>query len=381
MHFSDNILCAHEYNYLLKHILKIEWTYFLSWVSNPLMFKGYKKTNKTMDTRITYIIIGLVVGAGIGYFAISTQVNDLRGRLSDSQMQYVTLSSQYQLLEGQKSTIQQNYNNLSQQKTIVDGNYVKLQEKYNQLYQSSQAASKAFLQLSENITTLENTLKSYCFLADSFARTLNNDEIQKVGYKVNQLLPNEPDYIAAYDKINTWITGQIKLSTDGFSPYITTTQTNYNGTSVNSRFILLTREEYIQTPELTINKLQGDSENQAILEYAMMKYYDRSIKGNLNDAYYSVLTFSDGSIHSAIFCPINGGRICIFDPSGVYVTRNDGTTGPKIAASELGSYYNYWFLNKMTIANFTFYKIDTINGSYTQVFTGSLAQTIAFFSK
>lgn len=73
--------------------------------------------------------------------------------------------------------------------------------------------------------------------------------------------------------------------------------------------------------------------------------------------------------YTAIFCPIDGGRICIFDPSGVYVTRNDGIAGPKIAAAELGAYYNYWFLNKMTITNFTFYNIDTINGSYTQVFT------------
>jgi hypothetical protein len=333
-----------------------------------------------MDNRITYLIIGIVVGAGIGYFAISTQVTDLRGRLSDTQMQFVTLTSQYQILEGQKNTLQQNYDTLNQQKIAAENNNAILQQKYNQLYQNSQTAAKAFVQLSQNITSLQNTLNSYCFLEDSFTRTLNNIEVQKIGSKVNQLLPNEPYYLAAYDKINAFVTGQVKPSNDGFFPYITTTQTNYNGTLVNSSFKLSMREEYLQTPEYTMNTLLGDSESQVTLEYAMMKYYDRNIKGTLNNAYFTVLTFSDGSIHSAIFCPAVSGSICIFDPSGVYVTRDVGIATPKVAAAELGAYYNYWLANKMTIISITLYNIDTTNGSHSQVFTGSLAQTIAFFS-
>jgi hypothetical protein len=43
-----------------------------------------------MDTKITYLI-GVIVGAGIGFLVMNYQVTDLRGKLSDSQMQYVTL--------------------------------------------------------------------------------------------------------------------------------------------------------------------------------------------------------------------------------------------------------------------------------------------------
>ena len=333
-----------------------------------------------MDTRINYVVIGLIIGAGIGYFAVSTQVTDLRGRLSDTQMQYVTLTSQYQLQEEQKNTLQQSFDDLNQQKTTVDANYLALQGRYTQLSQNSEQAFQGYLKLSQNITELENTLKSYCFLTDSFARTLNNNEIQKIGGKVNQLLPNEPDYIAAYDNINTWITGRVTTSNDQFSPYITTTQTSFNGTTVNSSFNIFLREEYLQTPEVTMNSLKGDSESQTTLEYAMMKYYDRNIKLIMNPAYFTLITFSDGSIHSAIFCPVGGDKICIFDPSGVYVTRNQGKTEPRLIASELGAYYNSWLSKDMTITNFTFYTIDTTNGSYNQVFTGALAQTIAFLS-
>jgi hypothetical protein len=165
-----------------------------------------------------------------------------------------------------------------------------------------------------------------------------------VGNLVKLLLPNEPDYIATYGKINTYITGQIKSTSDVLFPYIETIKTDYNGTSVNSSFKILEREEYINTPESTLDQKKGDSESQTIFEYAMMKYYDRYIKGTLNNAYFSVLTFSDGTIHSAIFCPIQGGKICILDSAGDYTTSIQATTTPKIAVVDLGSYYNYWAL-------------------------------------
>jgi hypothetical protein len=333
-----------------------------------------------MDPKITYLIIGLVVGAGIGFFAINYQITDLRGKLSDSQMQYISLYSQYQLLGNQKNDLQNSYNSLDQQKQIIAANYSTLQSSYAQLKSNSQLASKYFIQLSMNLTSLQNTLQSYCFLQKSFARTLNDSEIRKVGAKVTQLLPNEPNYLAAYDRINTWLTGRITSTNDVIFPYIETTLIDYNGTKVNSGFKILEREEYLKTPEYTLTSLQGDSENQAVLEYAMMKYYDHYIKSTLNSAYLAVLSFSDGSIHSAIFCPSSGGQVCIFDPSGVYVTRDLGIAAPKIAAAELGSYYNYWLSKGQTITNYTLYNIDTSNGTYQIKFNGTLSNLVAFFS-
>jgi len=340
-----------------------------------------------MEQKIIYLLIGLLVGAGIGYFAINYQITDLRGKLSDSQIQYVSLYSQYQLLGNQKSDLQKSYDSLDQQKQILDqqkqiieANYSNLQSSYAQLKSNSQLASKYFKQLSGNITSLQNILQSYCFLTNSFARTLNDSEIRKVGAKVTQLLPNEPNYLAAYDSINTWLTGRITSTSDVVIPYIETTSIDYNGTKLNSGFKVLESEEYLKTPEYTLSTGQGDSENQAVLEYAMMKYYDRYIKGTLNSAYLAVLTFSDGSIHSAIFCPSTGGQVCIFDLSGVYVTRYQGVATPKIAAAELGSYYNYWLSKGQTITNYTLYNIDTTNGTYQIKFNGTLSNLVAYFS-
>lgn len=275
-----------------------------------------------MEQKIIYLIIGLIVGAGVGYFAINYQVTDIRGKLSDSQIQYTALYSQYQLLGNQKNDLQKSYDDLNQQKQLIEANYSKLQSSYTQLKASSQLVSNYFKQISDNLTYLNNTLQSYCFITASFARTLNDSDIRHVGAKVTELLPNEPSYIAAYDKINTWLTGRRITSTNDVNiPYIETTSINYNGTNVNSGFKILEREEYLQTPEFTLSTGQGDSENQAILEYAMMKYYDRYIKDTLNSAYIGVLTFSDGSIHSAIFCPSAGGQVCIFDLSGARALR------------------------------------------------------------
>ena len=333
-----------------------------------------------MDPKITYIIIGLIVGAGAGYLAVNTQAVDLRGKLSDAQMQYVTLYTQFQILTKENTDLNNNNNNLNIQKSKLENNYTQLQSAYAKLGTDSRAASTYFKQLSGKVTDLELILKSYCQIPDAFTRTLNDNEVQKVGDTVKLMTRNEPNYLAAYDKINNWVTGHITDVRDIRFPYIESITTKFNGTTVNTGYKILETEEYISTPEFTLKQSQGDSESQAILDFAMMKYYDRYIEGESNKVYLTVMSFSDGSIHSAIFVPFPEGRICIMDPSGHYVTRDQEYATTKMAASELGAYYNYWSNQNLQITNFAVYNINTINGSYTEIVKGPLSVIVAFFS-
>jgi len=333
-----------------------------------------------MDPKITYIVIGLIVGAGVGYLAVNSQAVDLRGKLSDAQMQYVTLYTQFQILTKEKTDLNTSYRNLITQKTSLEKSYTQLQSDYSKLRTDSQTASTYFKQLSVKVTDLESILKSYCQLPGAFTRTLNEKEIQKVGDTVKLMTIIEPNYLAAYDKINNWVTGHIADAKDVLFPYIVPITTEFNGTTVNTGYNILETKEYISTPEFTLKQSQGDSESQTILDFAMMKYYDRYIKGESNKAYLTVMSFSDGTIHSAIFVPVAEGRICIMDPAGPYVTRDGDDATAKIAASEIPVYWNYWSDKKLQVTNFTVYNINTVNGSYTEIIKGDLAALVAYFS-
>jgi hypothetical protein len=333
-----------------------------------------------MDPKITYIVIGLIVGAGVGYLAVNSQVVDVRGKLSDAQMQYVTLYTQFQILTKENTDLNTSYRNLMIQKSSLENSYTHLQSDYSKLRTDSQTASAYFKQLSVKITDLESVMKSYCQLPGAFTRTLNENEIKKVGDTVKLMTSIEPNYLAAYDKINNWVTGHITDVKDILFPYIVPITTIFNGTTVNTGYNLYETQEYISTPEFTLKQSQGDSESQAILDFAMMKYYDRYIKGESKNAYLTVMSFSDGTLHSAIFMPVTDGRICIMDPAGQYVTRDQEDATVKLAASEIPTYYNYWSNQDLLITNFTVYNIKTVDGSYTEIIKGNLAAMVAFFS-
>jgi len=269
----------------------------------------------------------------------------------------------------------------------LESKYLQLQDDYAQVRAYSQivatnfARARAnFTRLSDNVTTLHDTLDSYCFLPDAFTRTLNDNEVQKVGDIVKKIVSNEPNRLGAYDVINTYIIGHVTNTNDVLFPYIQPYVIDLNGTKVIASFKIAEQEEYIRTPESTLKYMEGDSECQTVLEYAMMKYYDRYISGVQNDAYLMLISFSDDTIHSAVFVPGQNGQICIFDPAGRYKTMDYGMATYKIAAAELGAYWNYWDSQGREIKNFTLYKVNTIDGSNIKVFEGSLASIIAFFS-
>jgi hypothetical protein len=340
-----------------------------------------------MDSKpLALLIIGIVAGALVGFgggFAVyNSQIVDLKGSIADTQLKYITLSSQYQVLTTQMGTLQSDYAKLGAQNKTLTNNYNQLLSN-NQQLQTNYNSMKTFISnLTDDVTSLNQTLYSDGFLPVAFLRTLNNNEVlsQNVTNQVSLIDKNEPIALAAYGNINNYVISFIKTSHNINFPYIEPTYDVINGTRYISTFDVKYHEVYFKTPTETLMYHEGNAVDLGTLQYAMMKNYQQKILKDSQTVYLGLLDLQDGTQGAAIFVPAATGQVTIIDPAGKYVTREGRSVAEKLAASELGSYYNYYSTQKLVINKFTLYNIDTTNGNATRVFQGSLSDIIAFFS-
>jgi chromosome segregation ATPase len=116
---------------------------------------------------LTLLVIGIVAGALVGFgggFAVyNSQIVDLKGSLTDVQLQYVTLSGQ-QVLSTQKDALQNDYSRLNAQNKSLGASYNQLQSTYGQLQsnygqlQTNYGSLKGFLGvLTNDVMSLNQT--------------------------------------------------------------------------------------------------------------------------------------------------------------------------------------------------------------------------------
>lgn len=340
-----------------------------------------------MDSKpLTLLVIGIVAGALVGFgggFAVyNSQIVDLKGSVADTQLKYITLSSQYQVLTTQMGTLQSDYAKLSAQNKTLTDNYNQLKNS-NQQLQTNYNSMKTFLgALSTDVTSLNQTLYSDGFLPVAFLRTLNNNEVQSqnVTKQVSLIDKNEPIALAAYGNIYNYIISFVKTSQSTTFPYLDPTYAVINGTRYISTFEVKYHDVYFKTPTDTLRLHEGNAIDLGSLQYAMMKNYQQNIMKGSQTVYLGILDLQDGTQSSAIFVPAANGLVTILDPAKNYATRQGASVAEKLAASELGIYYNYYSAQKLVITRFTLYKIDTTNGIATTAIQGSLSDIIAFFS-
>jgi uncharacterized protein involved in exopolysaccharide biosynthesis len=130
--------------------------------------------SKPLVLLVVGIVAGAVVGFGSGFAVYNSQIVDLKGSLTDTQLQYITLSSQYQVLSTQKDKLLANYTTLSTQEKSLSDSYNQLQGNYRQL-QSNYGSLKGFLGgLSSDVVALNETLYTNGFLPKAFTLTLNS---------------------------------------------------------------------------------------------------------------------------------------------------------------------------------------------------------------
>ncbi len=162
-------------------------------------------------------------------------------------------------------------------------------------------------------------------------------------------------------------------------PYISTWILSEGGETYVADIWTYTSRNYVQTPKLTVDLGQGDCDDQAILAYAMLKYYMRNVHGKYYSLYLAYIEFSDNNAHLAVFMPVSGGNICIIDPASAYLTKNIfGTITSKEALSELNAYSSSWRSSAGSITYIRLYSVAA-DGSYMAVSEESMSQVAQAF--
>lgn len=318
-----------------------------------------------MNSRvIVALIIGLVLGACLGAVGIqlfiSYQINELTAKVVELESQYEPLLNEYSLITSQYSVLQSEYDFLAYH--------------YN-------LATSHLSELSNDVDILNEVLNSYCKIPEAFKYVLNEEEVNKIGSTVSSITEDSQETLDACDEVYKYITDNIDYVHDIEFPYVINYhRTSINGTEYITSFTMGSTTNYIQTPEFTLENEQGDCDDQTVLTYAMIKYYEREVHGIEHTLYIADIEFLRGSSHLAVFLPVQGGHLCILDPTGHFLTSQYGSITSKEAASELENYSDLWSSTEGEITHIDLYDVSVVDGSHTIVASGTL-RGIAEFLK
>ncbi|MCX6648183.1 MAG: hypothetical protein NTV61_02170 [Candidatus Bathyarchaeota archaeon] len=318
------------------------------------------------------LIVVLLVGSGGGYFfasstykpqvdSLQTQLTSTQQELSTKSQSYDKLNGEYQALTAAKAKLDADYVSLQAKYDSLDASYATVSSQYDVLKESSDSGFvklsadyvtlknqydalnqmvgsdvyktigytqmlQNYYQLTLNVRTLNATLWAYCDEPYSFRNTLTTSDVMKVESAVIEAIGSSTNAWSCYQKIHEYVTSNIKYVYDIEFPSIGQyTYTDVNGVRYLTGFDTGTITNYIQKPEFTLQYKQGDCDDQAALEYAMVRYYNKYILGSDYNLYIAEMKFSDGSGHISVFMPVSGGKITILDPAGNYLTSTSST--------------------------------------------------------
>jgi len=316
-----------------------------------------------MNSRVIIaLIIGLILGGCTGAVGIqlfvSYQINEFTKKIVELEAQYEPLLNEYSLITSQYSVLKSEHNFL--------------------IYHYNLATSH-LSELSNDVDILNEVLNRYCKIPEAFKYVLNEEEVSKIGPTVASITEDSQETLDAYDEIYKYVTNNIDYIYDIEFPYVINYhRTSINGTEYITSFTMGSTTNYIQTPEFTLEKEQGDCDDQTILAYAMIKYYEREIHGTEHTLYIADIEFLRGSSHLAVFLPVEGGRLCILDLTGHFLTTQHGSITSKDAASELENYSDWWSSTEGEITHIDLYDVNVVDGSHTIAASGNLRGIVEF---
>ncbi len=329
------------------------------------------------------------------YDALRTSYDSLQATHDSLQDSYDSLQASYDSLQDDYTTLSAQYDTLRESVdsglASLSDDYVALQREYDSLSQTltnnvygtpgDTQMLNYFYQLTLAVRSLNTTLWEYCNEVSSFRNTLTAGEVLKMEPTVRSIVGSSQDDWANYQKIHQYITSNVKYVCDIDFPYIGQyLYIDVNGVRYLTDFDVGTTTNYVQTPDFTLQYKQGDCDDQAALEYAMIRYYNKYMVGVDYNLYLAEMKFADGSGHVAVFMPVSGGKVTILDPAGNYLTSTYSTIAAKAAATELDSYNSFWLSSSGSITQITLYTISMLDGSYTVASHGTLAQVASFLS-
>ena len=322
------------------------------------------------------------------YNSLNSNYNNLKTNYDSLESTYNSLNSNYNALNSQYNTLK---NNVDSGFVKLSSDYVDLKKQYDSLSQmvgsslygtpGDTTILKYYYQLTKDVRSLNATLWEYCNLRLSFKNTLTISEVMKVENTVRTIIGSSTDEWSNYQNIHQYVTSNIQYVYDIDFPCIMGYKyVDVNGVRYLTEFNTSTIQNYVQKPQFTLEYKQGDCDDQAALEYAMLRYYNKYIVGTDYNLYVADIEFSDGNGHAAVFMPVQGGALTIFDPAGHYLTSSSSTIAAKPAASELEVYNTHW-ASIGSITHITLYWVNLTDGSSNVVAQGTRAEVAAYLSK
>ena len=270
------------------------------------------------------------------YEALSSRFSDLQAdyrRLSD---QYSLLQDSYSKLEDRYSSLEKSYKALVSEHSFLKSEYASLEARYNRLVDQC-------VKLNETVNHVIRVANSYGLTEEAIPRVLNGDAIKATATAVMSAGVSETDFWDSMQRIYSYVISNVEYVRDVEIPvWWVSSIVEIDGLTYVCEVKYCDLRNYVQTPELTLEIKQGDCEDQAILVYAMAKYYMREVCEVDYALYLMYVEFYSESAHMAVLLSVQGGRVCIIDPAGRYLTSQYGRIASRPALEELQRYSSYW---------------------------------------
>lgn len=214
---------------------------------------------------------------------------------------------------------------------------------------------------------------------ESFTRVFSEEELEKISPKIYSVTQEDQEIWDGINSIHQYIRDEIKYAYDAEFPLITSY--NFKGDENSPQihdFNTSLRQNVLQSLSFTVEYEQGDCDDQAMLEFAMIKYYERYILEEEYSLFLVRVTFVNGDSHLAVFQPVSDGRICVLDPAGNYQTGSRSYVEAESIRTELYEYQDTWEDENGVISEIILWTVDIDTGDYSEVFKGSLSETIEY---
>jgi hypothetical protein len=341
-----------------------------------IMAKHNQPTSRSTHVAVLLSITLVVLAAASAWLLLQNQALEA---------DYGALSARYADLNGSNAALQQDYFSLFTEYSALNSGYSRLQSEhaslesqYASLASENSLLSAMYSGLSSNVTQLESLLDSIWSFPEAIGRTLNEAEMLKVDWAVEDALGGETDPWEADKLIYAYINDNIAYERDIDMPYITNlTRSVSDGAEYVTGFSVNYTRDYMATPALTLYNGYGDCDDQSILGYAMIKYFERNVTGTQFDLYLALVTFENGAMHLCLIRPATDGYAFVFDPAGDYISPEYGSVNASKALQSLTEYSDYWIGNG-GIREMSLYEVTDYSGNYTLAANGTLAE-VAFF--
>jgi archaellum component FlaC len=286
---------------------------------------------------------------------------------------YKILESRYSSLAENHSILQKSFEEVNMRYRDIQSEYAQLKSLYIELQESSEALEARYLNLSRNYESWRRYMLSYLSLPDSISRVLSDYEINRLIPVIQALITYPSDYWFSIKEIYTYIRSRVGYADDPPTPYPPAASILEAGC-----FKLETYRKIILSPVETLERGYGDSEDQSILLYALIKSYERCTYGREYVTWLLDIALRDGCRHMAVAIPAQGGRIAVIDPAEGYYTGYPSSLRPSDPYTELISYSSR-FITHEGIENIAVYMVRS--GRLIKLLEGSLYDIIEFMKQ